>query len=328
MIHFKKASTSLVALAGLCALLAGCGGDGSLKAPSPSPASAAIAFTAFANGATVEAGQSIHVVLDVTHPDAFTRGIALVGERGLGATAIKTEAPYSYTLAVPASLAPGAYHLSAVGYGAQPEALAHEGITLQIRLPGNALLSLSPPPTPLVFEAIGEQLPIRVTGHTNGGTVALGEAPRLDYVSSRPAIAPVDDGGLVTARAPGTASIALQFNGQPGGRVAIRVLPPALLPDPARIDFGDQQVNNQSSAQTVTVTNQFDWPIKILALSSGKTFPVSSNCLGASPLAPHASCTINVQFKPAGKGEIHGAITIANSAVIAPTRILLTGTGT
>ncbi|MDN5864659.1 MAG: choice-of-anchor D domain-containing protein [Gammaproteobacteria bacterium] len=302
-----------VAAAALTIAAAGCNGSSSNNAPP------ALAFIAPPPGATAEVGKAFAVTLDVTRPAAFANGIYVVGQGGLGTVAIPTEAPYTATLAVPADLALGSYTLTAVGTtGDSSSGRVTASTTIEI-IPNPAIpIKLQLPQGGLVFEAIGERLPITVPGATKG----------LEYRSSTPAIATVSKAGIVTAQSAGTASISVSLDNDFVGSVPIKVLAPALLPAPASLDFADQAAGTTSAAQTVTVTNSAAYPVKILAVTSGTVFPVTGDCLASSPLAPGASCTLSVNFAPNDKGDVNGALTIAGSAVIARTRILLSGTGT
>lgn len=312
----------VLALAGM---LAACGGGGVKTGPSgPAISFAAGAATAY----SATPGQTVNIALAVTDAAAFTRGIAVVGNGHVGATAVKTQGPFDFSLALPGNLAPGNYRLTAMGYAdGSDQALATASATLHVSLPANALLSLAPPPTTLVFEAIGEQLPIRVTGSTASGAVDLTESPRLSYQVPDASVAAVDGRGMVTARAEGQTSVALLMNGQTAANAPVVVLKPALLTSAAQLDFGTEAVGGSSNAQSLVITNNRSYPLSILEVSSPPDYPETDDCTSGSPLPAGQSCTIDVVFQPAAKGPAQGAIRIVDSAVSAATQVFLTGTG-
>lgn len=308
--------TKLLLTTGLVAgmaLLSGCGGSSSSLGPKPT-----IAFTTPPAGATVEVGKTIAITLDIANPGALTGGVYVVGQGGLGSVKMPAQAPFEATLAVPNGTELGTYTLTAVGStgsaGAQITATTNVKVVPNPTIP----LPIQLPQGGLVFEAIGERLPITVPGATKG----------LTYTSAAPNVATVAGPGIVTAQASGTTSIAVSLNGSFVGSVPVQVLAPALMPAPTSIDFGNQAAGTESPAQTVTLTNNANYAVSVLAVTSGTVFPATDGCVSASPLAPGASCTISVSFSPAAKGGVSGALTITGNAVIAPTRILLTGNGT
>ncbi len=302
--------------------LAACGGNGATTSPS-------IKFvTGASNVLTAAPGETLSVALNVTDASAFTRGIGIIGEGNLGVTVIRKQPPFDYSLALPKTLKPGTYHLTAIGYAGSEQPLATASAILKVDVPANALLSLAPPPATLVFEAIGEQLPIRVTGATASGSVDLSESPGLAYQLASNAVGSVDARGVVTAHAAGQDDVALLMNGQTVASVPVEVLKPALLPSATQIDFGNQSVGGLSGSQSVTVTNNFDYPIRILSVSTPPDYPETDNCVSGSALPAGQSCTINVSFQPSATGMESGAIRIVNSAVSVATQVFLSGTGT
>lgn len=317
MTNIAKRATGLL-LAAACVLgaglTAGCNNDsGSGTQPSPS-----IAFVTPPPGATVEQGKTIEISLRITNPGAFTSDIYVVGQGGLGAAAVSERTPYAATIAVPQDAALGDYTLTAMGRTATSPAPLTATTAIRVVPPGGGSLGGEQLPGPLVFEAIGERLPITVPGASSG----------LAFRSAAPTVATVSDAGIVTARTQGETTVAVSSNGSPVGSVQVRVLAPALLPNPTQIAFGDQPVGTTSAAQNVTITNETAYPVNILAVRTGTVFPETDDCSSASPLAPGASCTLSVSFAPTLPGSVDGAVTIVGSAVIAATRILLSGNGT
>ncbi len=286
-----------------------------------------IAITSPANGSTVSAGETVSVTLSVVQPGAFTRGISVIGEGRLGAAPVKSSPPFTFTLTVPSNLPPGNYQLTALGFGAAPRPLAAASIILHVE-PISGLLSLTAPPEGLSFEAIGEQLPLRVIGGAAGGrAVNLAASSAVGLVSADSSVATVDSQGLVTAVGQGQTAINLTLSGHGAGSVPIRVVAPALIPSATSLGFGNQAVGTRSQAQSFTIRNALSYPLRILAVSSPDEFPETSDCPALSPISAGGSCTVRVWFAPRRPGIRSGAVSITDSAVIAPTRVYLSGTG-
>ncbi len=317
---------AMVAFLAALVLTAGCGG-GSGSGPVIAPVQPSLNITSPANGATVNTGDTVKITVQATGAAQFTRGVACIGGRGLGATAIDKQPPFDFSLTVPPNLAPGRYNLTALGYGAGTKPLASALITLQVESP-SALLSLIPPTSELAFSAIGEQLPLRIQGTDSSGKLLdLTESSHLLYSSSDETIATVSSKGIVTAAGPGNASVNIKLTGGGAAAIAARVMKPALMPSAASIDFGTQAAGTTGTAQPLTITNNVRYPLRILAVNSPLNFPQTNDCLSKSPLPPGGSCVINLSFAPVKAGAVIGIVSIADSAVIARTQVFLTGTG-
>jgi hypothetical protein len=108
----------------------------------------------------------------------------------------------------------------------------------------------------------------------------------------------------------------------PAGRVAA---------SPSALAFGTLHVGKQSRAQTVTVSNAGTGPLHIGSLSlqganAGDFAIVSSGCANAT-LAPGATCTTGVTFKPTARGARTAVLDIASDDPSSPFAISLSGTG-
>jgi hypothetical protein len=107
------------------------------------------------------------------------------------------------------------------------------------------------------------------------------------------------------------------FISRPTGFVAIT---------PSKLDFGSQSVGTPSQPKTATLTNTGPSVLTIRDLTvSGIDFTETDTCQGT--LAPGASCTIGVTFKPAINGPRLGAIIITDSDVASPHMLVLSGEG-
>ncbi|MGH8272007.1 MAG: Ig-like domain-containing protein, partial [Gammaproteobacteria bacterium] len=166
------------ALAAGAILIAGCGNGSVSNPPQQTPS---IAFVAPPSGATAEVGKTISISLKVTDAAAFSNGIYVVGQGMLGAVQIPMQPPYEATLAVPADLALGNYTLTATGQTDSSENPISASTVVKVVPNPEIPVEIQLPQGGLVFEAIGERLPITVPGATEG----------LQYISVAPDIATV-----------------------------------------------------------------------------------------------------------------------------------------
>ncbi|MGH9602394.1 MAG: choice-of-anchor D domain-containing protein, partial [Terriglobales bacterium] len=100
--------------------------------------------------------------------------------------------------------------------------------------------------------------------------------------------------------------------------------------------FGNQRINTTSATQTVTLTNTGDDTLNITSIikagANAADFSLGGTCpVGASVLAPLASCTITSAFTPSALLARAATITATDdsNAVAGSTQVInLTGTGT
>ena len=105
--------------------------------------------------------------------------------------------------------------------------------------------------------------------------------------------------------------------------------PRGLQVTPSSIQFGDQDVGRQSSAQTVRVTNRGGQPtIRSIRIDgeNAREFTVTdaSTCV-SGPFPTDASCTIVVRFAPMGAG--HRSAMLFVSGLSGGPGVALWGTG-
>ncbi|MFN8537725.1 MAG: choice-of-anchor D domain-containing protein [Thermomicrobiales bacterium] len=107
---------------------------------------------------------------------------------------------------------------------------------------------------------------------------------------------------------------------------------PSVGLNPPSVDFGDQQVNTQSGAQAVTITNTGTATLTLSnapVLFGGDTSQfqiVSDGCWsGSGSLAPGASCTVTVRFFPGTTGQKSSALRFNTNASSGPHLVSLTG---
>ncbi len=95
------------------------------------------------------------------------------------------------------------------------------------------------------------------------------------------------------------------------------------------VAFGNQNVNTQSAAKTVTLRNTGNAPLSIASIkltgTSASSFVTSNNC--GTSLKVGAACTIRLNFAPTTAGAATAAVTITDNASHSPQSIALTGTG-
>ena len=97
------------------------------------------------------------------------------------------------------------------------------------------------------------------------------------------------------------------------------------------LDFKNTKVGDTSTAKTLTLTN--DGPgtldvsgVTIGGAAAGDYLITANTCTGAH-LAPHASCSVSVAFKPTATGTRLATLTIADNAAAAPQSVALVGKG-
>jgi hypothetical protein len=106
-------------------------------------------------------------------------------------------------------------------------------------------------------------------------------------------------------------------------------LAPAVQVSVTALAFGNQTVPTTSANRAVTVTNTGTANLVVTGVTTTGTgatsFVVANGC--TAPVAPAASCTINVRFAPVSVGAKTATVAIANNAG-GPRQVALTGTGT
>ena len=101
---------------------------------------------------------------------------------------------------------------------------------------------------------------------------------------------------------------------------------PALTLTGSIAGFGSLDVGVTSAAQSLTLTNSGTAPLNIRSITTTGDFAATNTC--ASSVAPNASCTVLIAFKPAAAGTRSGFLTIVDDAISGEAVIALSGTGT
>ena len=100
---------------------------------------------------------------------------------------------------------------------------------------------------------------------------------------------------------------------------------PVVSLTPTSLTFPAQAVGTRSSPQSVTLKNTGNMNLSITSIKASGDFSQTNTC--GSNVAPGASCTIKVTFKPTATGTRTGAVTITDNASPATQTVSLKGTG-
>lgn len=103
------------------------------------------------------------------------------------------------------------------------------------------------------------------------------------------------------------------------------LLPPALGLAPTSLSFGNVTLNNQSAAQTVTVSNTGGGTLAVSNVAITGDYAQSYS--GCSAIAPGTSCQISVTFKPTALGSRAGSLTVTSNGIGSPQTVALAGNG-
>jgi hypothetical protein len=118
-----------------------------------------------------------------------------------------------------------------------------------------------------------------------------------------------------------------------GAQFSLALVPTAPIAtlNATSLNFGNQVQGTPSAAQTVTVTNTGSGSLSFSGISvSGANsgdYSLSDGCTGQS-VAPSASCTLGVTFKPAALGASSATLTINDNDPSGTQSVALSGTGT
>jgi hypothetical protein len=273
---------------------------------------ALLAISSPSDGAIARPGQALSVT--VTSPaNAQFEGVAVVGEGPIGETDLVTSLPAQFSLAIPSSTSSGPVLLTAVGSSVSGETAT---VTIVVNVERadmpTAIAGLLPE---IPFDAPGEEFPIvALADFPAEEAVDVTASSKVTYSSSNQAVAVVDAGGVVTAIAPGAASITVTYTDS-GNSVSAGIpvtVPPAVFTlTPAAFDFGSQNVGATTSQQA-TLTNSSGYMLSIIDIQTTGDFTQTNDCVSSSPLALDATCTLTVTFGPTAIGPGEGVMTITN----------------
>lgn len=96
---------------------------------------------------------------------------------------------------------------------------------------------------------------------------------------------------------------------------------------PSPVAFGDQRVGTTSAASTLTISNSGSATLTVSSITATAPFRAFGLVLPAN-VAPGASATFSVEFRPTAIGSAVGTITVDSNADTSPTSVPLSGRGT
>ena len=281
-----------------------------------------------ADGSVLAPGQTVNVT--VSSPDNSTLiGVYVLADGQLEIQGdVADTLPAQFALTIPATIDAGKYSLNAIAT-TWTGARASASIEIDVERP-DMPVALIPQLRQIVFQAGGEQASIDLAARFEDDSVqSVRESTNVTYASADPAVATVDAHGLVTAVAEGDVDVVATYGPSDTGiSVTIPVsVPPALIAAvPPAIDFGSQAIGT-SSTQQMTITNVSDDELSMTGVTASGDYSETDNCVAASPLAPGASCSIDVTFAPTAAGPRPGAIGVRSTFHIVPVAFAVTGTG-
>jgi Bacterial Ig-like domain (group 2)/Divergent InlB B-repeat domain len=205
-------------------------------------------------------------------------------------------------------------------------------------------ITITPTPLPFGLEGIGLTTPpetltvsntgntavtftsIAMTGDFAGATlaqcpsIAVGAAPCKLQITFTPTAAGTRNGTITfTDNATGSPQT-VNLSGT-GVAVAIGITPTSLT-------FGSQAVGTTSAGQTVTVSNNGNFPLNFSSIVTSGDFAGATLAQCPSIGEENPPCVFSITFKPTGTGTRTGAITFTDNGTGSPQTVTLTGTGT
>jgi len=101
---------------------------------------------------------------------------------------------------------------------------------------------------------------------------------------------------------------------------------PAVALVPQAVNFGNQTLNQASTAQTVTMINAGSAPLGVADITVSGDYTQTNNCGNTVP-AGSGFCNINITFTPTTPGPSTEQLTITDNAAGSPHAITVTGNG-
>ncbi|MGD0988074.1 MAG: choice-of-anchor D domain-containing protein [Candidatus Sulfotelmatobacter sp.] len=155
-----------------------------------------------------------------------------------------------------------------------------------------------------------------ISADTCGSTLAAGASCTIS-VEFKPTGGGTQSATLTVVDGGGTQTSALSGYGS------------AIKFSPASLTFAATAVGTSSAPQTVTMTNENKTAITITSIAPGGANPSDyseTNTCGTS-LAAGANCSITVTFTPNATGSLPANITVNDSDITSPQKVVLNGTG-
>ena len=140
------------------------------------------------------------------------------------------------------------------------------------------------------------------------------------------------DGGLATKASIRPAAVSVDDLGNffigDGANFRVRKVPlglPGILLSTTALNFGNVVLNTQSSAQTVTVTNNGTALLEFFSIGASGRFRQSNTC--KSGVQPGATCQVSVIFVPNSVGAQSATLTIRPNVPGGARKVTLSGVG-
>ncbi len=147
---------------------------------------------------------------------------------------------------------------------------------------------------------------------------------------------PLDDPDAGTGVMEGTISISVNDSGIVAGTYAdangvfhgfvFTPVTATVTLTPAVLSFGNQAVDETSTAKPVTVKNTGSATVDIGSITASGAFGISANTCGAT-LAAGKTCKVSVTFTPMSLGALTGTLSVSDNASGSPQTAALSGTG-
>jgi sugar lactone lactonase YvrE len=205
-------------------------------------------------------------------------------------------------------------------------------------------ITITPSPLPFGLEGLGstsspETLTVSNTGNTavrftsiamtgDFAGATLAQCPSI-AVDAKPCTFQITFTPTAAGARTGTITFTDNATGSPqtvtlsgtGVAVAIGIAPTALT-------FGSQAVGTTSTAQTVTVSNNGNFPLIFSSIVTSGDFAGATLAQCPSIGEENPPCVFSITFKPTATGTRTGAITFTDTGTGSPQTVTLTGTGT
>ena len=176
-----------------------------------------------------------------------------------------------------------------------------------------------------VIEALavhfGDRLPVRImVGGLRAGNTRAMTAQDRDYIRGAWTRVGAASGQLqiLSNAAPSPLNAALTGSG-------LAATTAGLTFSATGVAFPPQFVGTTSAPKTVTLTSSGTAPLVISQVSGGGDFSFTG--CGPSTLAPNATCTFTITFRPLSVGSLIGSIVVTSNAAGSPHTVSLSGNG-
>jgi Bacterial Ig-like domain (group 2) len=167
-------------------------------------------ITSPANGTIVHPDETITVTVEETPPGSFQQMIIIPGGPIEFSQVLKGP-PWRFSVHVPPSVRPRRYRLTADGVIVPGKGASSRSIDILVER-ADRLVSLKSDHSMLMFRAVGDLLPLDVSGDFENQTdVDLAESSYIKYASDAPGVATVGPDGLVKATGVGRARITITY---------------------------------------------------------------------------------------------------------------------